>query len=138
MGIFSFLFHRHKSAYRTTYSSIVSALKRDGVRVGGTSAYPRVEVYGITEGERMDKSGSLRSIEFHVDSVSNTSLDEAIALNEDNLVLLADLNLGDAWEVIDIIPVSLTDETSTIDTSTVIYRLSQNFRIYVQTKTSIR
>ena len=123
---------RHKSGYGDTYSAIVSCLKRSGVKVGGTSSYPRVEVYNVTEGERLDKSGSLRSIEFAVDSVSSTSLQEAVKLNEDNMALLGStLDLGKSWLLIDCIPTTLNDSTEATDSSTIIYRITQRYKLII-------
>ena len=61
MSIFSRLFHlrpRYEvSGYRTIYKALVSRLERQGVTVGGTAKYPRVEVHSIREQERLDKEG---------------------------------------------------------------------------------
>ena len=100
--------------------------------MGGTSSYPRVEVYNVTEGERLDKSGSLRSIEFAVDSVSSTSLQEAVNLNEDNMSRLGtSLNLGKSWQLIDVIPTTLNDSTEVTDSSTIIYRITQRYKLII-------
>lgn len=132
MGLLDIFKRRHKSGYGDTYSAIVSCLKRSGVKVGGTSSYPRVEVYNVTEGERLDKSGALRSIEFAVDSVSSTSLQEAVKLNEDNMALLgSSLNLGKSWQLIDCIPTTLNDSTEVTDSSTIIYRITQRYKLII-------
>ena len=100
--------------------------------MGGTSSYPRVEVYNVTEGERLDKSGALRSIEFAVDSVSSTSLQEAVKLNEDNMALLgSSLYLGKSWQLIDCIPTTLNDSTEATDSSTIIYRITQRYKLII-------
>ena len=132
MGLLDIFKRHHKSGYGDTYSAIVSCLKRSGVKVGGTSSYPRVEVYNVTEGERLDKSGSLRSIEFAVDSVSSTSLQEAVKLNEDNMALLgSSLDLGKSWQLIDCIPTTLNDSTEVTDSSTIIYRITQRYKLII-------
>ena len=132
MGLLDLFRRRHKSGYGDTYSAIVSCLKRSGVKVGGTSSYPRVEVYNVTEGERLDKSGALRSIEFAVDSVSTTSLQEAVNLNEENMSRLGtSLDLGDSWKLIDVIPTALNDSTEVADASTIIYRITQRYKLII-------
>ena len=132
MGLLDIFKRRHKSGYGDTYSAIVSCLKRSGAKVGGTSSYPRVEVHNVTEGERLDKSGSLRSIEFAVDSVSSTSLQEAVKLNEDNMALLGStLDLGKSWLLIDCIPTTLNDSTEATDSSTIIYRITQRYKLII-------
>ena len=132
MGLLDIFKRRHKSGYGDTYSAIVSCLKRSGVKVGGTSSYPRVEVYSVTEGERLDKSGALRSIEFAVDSVSSTSLQEAVKFNEDNMALLgSSLDLGKSWQLIDCIPTTLNDSTDATDSSTIIYRITKRSTLII-------
>lgn len=132
MGLLDLFRRRHKSGYGDTYSAIVSCLKRGGVKVGGTSSYPRVEVYNVTEGERLDKSGALRSIEFAVDSVSSTSLQESVNLNEENMARLGtSLDLGKSWQLIDVIPTTLNDSTEVTDSSTIIYRITQRYKLII-------
>ena len=124
MGLLDIFKRRHKSGYGDTYSAIVSCLKRSGVKVGGTSSYPRVEVYNVT--------GALRSIEFAVDSVSSTSLQEAVNLNDENMARLGtSLNMGKFWQLIDVIPTTLNDSTEVTDSSTIIYRITQRYKLII-------
>lgn len=124
----------YDSAYRPMYSSVVSALKRQGVKVGGTSFYPRIEVYGITESPRLDKEGSIRSFTFTCESVSNKSIDEAILMNEQNIQLLTweGLALPEGWRCIGLIPDTLQDATETSDTNKIIYRIIQSFTLWIE------
>ena len=77
MSIFSRLFHRepryHTSAYGTVYAALVARLRREGVHVGGTAGYPRIDCHSFTEGERQDKDGRLRQISCTVECMSNRS-----------------------------------------------------------------
>ena len=112
MSIFSAIFLRKPryqvSAYRDLYTAIVSRLTRTGVNVGGTANYPRVEVHSFREQERLDKEGAIRQVTFTVESMSNTSLAEAVTMNEDNLRLLsqADLDIT-GWDTLAVLPVQL-------------------------------
>ena len=142
MSIFSRIFQRRPryqvSGYRTIYTAVVERLTRDGVTVGSTAAYPRVEVHSIREQERTDKDGALRQINLTVESINNTSLAQAVQMNEDNLRLLteSDLDLGEDWICIGILPVQLQDLTETSDTNKILYRLLQEVTIFLErTKT---
>ena len=138
MGFFDRLFARapryHVSAYGDLYSAVVTRLTRTGVRVGGTAGYPRVEVHTITEGERLDKDGALRQLTLTVESMSNKSLGEAETMNEGNLQLLTenDLTLATGWTCIGIVPTILQDLTEVSETNTIIYRLIQQFDIFIE------
>lgn len=136
MGLFSRLFSRapryQESAYAGIYSAVVSRLTRTGVKVGRTAGYPRVEVHTITEGERQDKEGQLRVVSMTVESISDNSLGQAVAMNEDNLRLLTEENLSvDGYTCIGILPTQLQDLTETSDSAKIIYRLLQTVDIYL-------
>lgn len=138
MSIFSRLFARapryQVSAYSTLYAGIVARLKRNGVRVGGTADVPRIEAHSITEGERLDKDGALRQLTLTVECISNSSVAEAAAMNDENLKRLTetDLDLGNDWSCIGIVPTILQDLTEASDTQKVLYRILQQFNIYIQ------
>lgn len=138
MSIFSRIFQRRPryqvSGYRTIYTALVERLTRQGVYIGSTATYPRVEIHSIREQERLDKDGALRQINLIVESISNKSLTQATQMNEDNLQLLTenDLNLGNDWTCIGILPVQLQDLTETSDTNKILYRLLQEVTIYLE------
>ena len=137
MGLFSKLFARqpehHESAYGPFYAAVVSRLERTGVRVGKTAGYPRVEVHGITEGERMDKEGQLRQLSFTVESIGNASLAATTAMNEENIErLTAELVMPDGWTCIGVVPDQLQDLTESSDSAKIIYRLLQSFTAFVE------
>lgn len=137
MGFFSNLFARtpkyHVSAYSPLYSAVVTRLTRTGVTVGGTARVPRIEVHTITEGERLDKDGALRQLTLTVECISNKSLSDAETMNSDNLRLLTENDLSiEGWNVIGIVPTLLQDLTETSETNTILYRLIQQFNVFVE------
>lgn len=137
MSIFSRLFHRepryHTSAYGTVYSALVARLRREGVTVGGTASYPRVDVHSIVEGERLDKDGRLRQLTCTVESMSVRSLAEATALNDGNLRLLTGEDIEvEGWTVLGVTPTTLQDIIETSDPQKILYRLLQEVTIYVE------
>lgn len=126
------------SAYDAVYSAVVAKLTRQGVIIGKTAFLPRIEVHTITEGQRMDKAGDVRQMELTVESISNASLAAAVTMNEKNLELLTKgaLNLGTSWTCLGVVPVQLQDLTESSDSDKIIYRLLQEFTIYLEkTKT---
>ena len=141
MSILSRLFQKipryHVSGYRTLYSAVVTRLTRSGVTIGSTARYPRVEIHSFREQERLDKEGALRQINFIVESISNKSLDQATAMNEDNLKLLTENELSfTGWTSLGVTPVQLQDLTETSDTNKIIYRLLQEVSVFLEkTKT---
>ena len=130
MSILSRLFLRKPryevSAYRDLYTAVVSRLSRTGVNVGGTAGYPRVEVHSFREQERLDKEGALRQVTFTVESMSDSSLAEAVTMNEDNLRLLTKTEFEiTGWTCLGVTTVQLQDLTETTDSKKIIYRLLQ-------------
>ena len=136
-NIFAGLFARtpahHESAYGPFYAAVVSRLERTGVRVGKTARVPRIEVHGITEGDRMDKEGQLRQLSFTVESIGNASLAATAAMNEENIErLTSELSLPEGWRCIGVLPDQLQDLTETSDTNKILYRLLQSFTAFVE------
>lgn len=137
MSILSRLFSRQPryevSGYRDIYGAVVARLTRTGVVVGSTAKYPRVEIHSIREQERLDKEGALRQINLTVESISNSSLAQAVTMNEDNLQLLTETELEiEGWNVLGILPVQLQDLTESSDTNKIIYRLLQELVIFLE------
>lgn len=125
------------SGYRTIYNVLVARLTREGVVIGRTATLPRVEIHSIRENERLDKDGALRQLSVTVESMSNRSLGDAVTMNEDNLRLLTEYELElDGWTCLGIVPVQLQDLSETSDTNKIVYRLLQEFNIFLEkTKT---
>lgn len=137
MSILSRLFHRHPrydvSAYGDVYSAFKARLDRPGVRVGGTAGYPRVEIHSIREGERLDKDGALRTVTLTVESVSKSSLGEAVAMNDDNLRLLTETELEiDGWDCLGVVPTQLQDLSETSDSAKILYRILQELNVFLE------
>ena len=136
MSILSRLFSRQPryevSGYRDIYNAVVARLTRTGVVVGSTAKYPRVEVHSIREQDRLDKEGALRQINLTVESISNSSLAQAVTMNEDTLRLLTETELEiEGWNVLGVLPVQLQDLTESSDTNKIIYRLLQELVIFL-------
>lgn len=125
------------SGYRTIYNALVARLTRTGVIIGRTASLPRVEIHSIRENERLDKDGALRQLSVTVESMSNRSLGEAVTMNEDNLRILTEYELElEGWTCLGVVPVLLQDLSETSDTNKIVYRLLQEFNIFLEkTKT---
>lgn len=137
MSILSRLFHRSPrydvSAYGDIYSALKARLDRPGVRVGGTAGYPRVEIHSIREGERQDKDGALRVVTMTVESISKSSLGEAVAMNDGNLRLLTETEIEiDGWDCLGVIPTQLQDLSETSDSAKIIYRILQEVSVFLE------
>lgn len=137
MSILSRLFHRSPrydvSAYGDIYSALKTRLDRPGVRVGGTAGYPRVEIHSIREGERQDKDGALRTVTLTVESISKSSLGEAVAMNDGNLRLLTETEIEiDGWDCLGVIPTQLQDLSETSDSAKIIYRILQEVSVFLE------
>lgn len=123
----------HESGYGPVYSAVVARLERTGVRVGRTAGYPRIEVHTITESERMDKEGQVRQVNLTVESISNHSIGEATAMNEENVIrLTSELVLPEGWRCFGVVPDQLQDLTESSDSAKIIYRLLQGFTVWVE------
>ena len=137
MSILSRLFHRHPrydvSAYGDVYSALKARLDRPGVRVGGTAGYPRVEIHSIREGERQDKDGALRTVTLTVESISKSSLGEAVTMNDGNLRLLTETELEiDGWDCLGVVPTQLQDLSETSDSAKILYRILQELNVFLE------
>lgn len=122
----------YTSAYRYAYKALRDRLTRTGVVVGTTAGYPRVELHSFTEAERLDKGDSVRVISCVMESISNKSIDEAGAMNEDNLELLQGYtDTGAGFGIFGVVPRTLTDLTGSDDSQKIIYRQIQNLDIFI-------
>lgn len=126
--------YRHTTAYAALYRAVVAGLRDDGIRVGKGSFIPRVEVYGITESERLDKEGNLREFTMTVESISDQSQGDCFAMHDRGLERLtgAPLDLGKDWHCVGVVPEQLQDMTESGDTEKIIYRLLQTYRVFVE------
>lgn len=121
------------SSLGLVFKALRSRLNREGVNVGGTAGYPRVEIHSVTESEWLDK-GTVRQVACIVECMSTERIADVMEMNEDNLrLMLAErLMLTDGWQVIGILPGQLQELTETSETNAVIYRLLQNIMIFVE------
>lgn len=139
MSIFSRLFERkpkhHTSAYGALYASVVSCLKGAGLKVGGTAGYPRVEVHSITENQRLDKEGAVRSLSLTIESISDNSIAASKEMNSKAMEALTTaeaLDAGDEWLVLDVSPDQLQDLPETSDSAKILYRTLQSYDVLVE------
>lgn len=141
MSVLSRLFSRapryHTSAYGPLGTALVTRLQREGVHVGRTAGYPRVEVHSFVEGERLDKDGRLRSVTCTVESMSNRSKVEAGEMNEENLRLLSATDLEvEGWTCLGVVPGNLQDIDEVSDPQKVLYRLLQEITVFMEKSTN--
>lgn len=123
----------YRSAQGEIYKALRGQLVREGVSVGETADYPRVEIHSFTENAPSDKDGSLRTLSCIVESMSVRSYGEAVSMNADNLGRL----LADGWwdgtdfTIVGITPDQLTELTETLETKEILYRQLQRINILV-------
>ena len=123
----------HTSAYDAVYAAVVARLTREGVTVGKTAFLPRIEVHTITEGQRQEKGGDVRTVNLIVESISNRFLGEASQMNTENLRLLTETPLTlEGWHLVGVLPDQLQDLTEASDSDKIVYRLLQQVSIIVQ------
>jgi hypothetical protein len=117
-----------------TYKAIVAKLTRKGVNVGGTGAYPRIEVHSVIENPPLDKDGQIKSISCTVECITEDRLASVIQMNSDNLSLLLSesLQIDKPWHIISIQPGVTQQLTESSDTNAIIYRIIQDLTIYVE------
>lgn len=122
------------SAIGAIYKALVAKLTREGVHVGGTGAYPRVEVHSVIEAPALDKDGRIKSLSCTVECISDDRLAHALTMNADNLrLLLAEsLKIDEPWHIIGIHAGVAQQLTETSETNSVVYRIIQDLTIYVE------
>ena len=122
----------YKSAQGEIYKALRRQLLRDGIPVGETADYPRIEIHSFTENPPQDKDGYMRTISCIVESMSPRSYGDAVTMNEENIarVLAASWHtISGGFTVIGITPDQLTELTETLDTQEILYRQLQRFNI---------
>lgn len=124
------------SAMGATYKALVAKLTRKGVNVGGTGAYPRIEVHSVMENPAQDKDGRIKSISCTVECITEDKLASVLQMNADNLsLLLSDsLQIDKPWHIIGINAGVAQQLTESSDTNAIIYRIIQDLTIYVENK----
>ena len=121
------------SALGAVFKGLRSALNRQGVNVGGTADFPRVEIHTISESEWLDK-GWLKRISCVVECMSDRRIADVVEMNEENLLRLMEksIDLGSEWKIIGMVAGQAQELTETTDTKAIIYRLLQNMTVYVE------
>ena len=123
----------YKSAQGELYKALRRRLLRDGIPVGETAEYPRIEIHSFTENPPQDKDGYMRTVSCIVESMSEDRMADVLSMNEGNLDLLRKaLSLDTSWRIIDIIPGQLQEMTESTETNKILYRLLQNITVYVE------
>ena len=115
------------------YKALRARLTRQGVPVGGTADYPRVEIHSLVESAWLDK-GSVKSVSCIVECISNRKMHDVQEMHEENLkrMLGNALQLGEDWLVFGIVAGQVQEMTEVSETNAIIYRLLQNVTIYVE------
>lgn len=123
----------YRSAQGEVYKALRKQLLRDGIPVGETANYPRIEIHSFTENAPTDKDGMVRTLSCVVESMSVKSYGDAVTMNEGNLERL----LEDGWgidkgfTILGITPDQLTELTETLETKEILYRQLQRINVLI-------
>lgn len=124
----------YKSSQGEVYKALRRQLMRDGVAVGETADYPRVEIHSFAENAPQDKDGQVRTLSCIVESMSVQSYGHSVMMNEENLArILADgwHVLGNGMTILGVVPDQLTELTETLDTKEILYRQLQRINLTI-------
>ena len=123
----------YRSAQGEVYKALRRQLLRDGIPVGETANYPRIEIHSFTENAPTDKDGMVRTLSCVVESMCVKSYGDAVSMNEGNLERL----LEDGWgidkgfSILGINPDQLTELTETLETKEILYRQLQRINVLI-------
>jgi hypothetical protein len=123
----------YRSAQGEVYKALRKQLLRDGIPVGETANYPRIEIHSFTENAPTDKDGMVRTLSCVVESMSVKSYGDAVTMNEGNLERL----LEDGWgidkgfTILGITPDQLIELTETLETQEILYRQLQRINVLI-------
>lgn len=123
----------YRSAQGEVYKALRRQLLRDGIPVGETANYPRIEIHSFTENAPTDKDGMVRTLSCVVESMSVKSYGDAVTMNEGNLERL----LEDGWgidkgfTILGVTPDQLTELTETLETQEILYRQLQRINVLI-------
>lgn len=123
----------YRSAQGDVYKALRRQLVREGVPVGETADFPRVEIHSFTENAPMDKDGCLRSLSCIVESMSVKSYGDAVTMNAGNLerLLAEGWGVGEGFTIIGVTPDQLTELTETLETKEILYRQLQRINVLI-------
>lgn len=123
----------YRSAQGEVYKALRKQLLRDGIPVGETANYPRIEIHSFTENAPTDKDRMVRTLSCVVESMSVKSYGDAVTMNEGNIERL----LEDGWgidkgfTILGITPDQLTELTETLETQEILYRQLQRINVLI-------
>lgn len=123
----------YRSAQGEVYKALRKQLLRDGIPVGETANYPRIEIHSFTENAPTDKDGMVRTLSCVVESMSVKSYGDAVAMNEGNLERLLEEGWGidKGFTILGITPDQLTELTETLETQEILYRQLQRINVLI-------
>lgn len=123
----------YKSAQGEVYKALRRQLVRNGVPVGETADYPRVEIHSFTENAPTDKDGRMRTLSCTVESMSVKSYGEAVTMNGENLqrLMAEGWGIGKEFSIIGITPDQLTELTEILETKEILYRQLQRINVLI-------
>ena len=123
----------YKSAQGEVYKALRKQLLRDGIPVGETANYPRIEIHSFTENAPTDKDGMVRTLSCVVESMSVKSYGDAVTMNEGNLERLLEEGWGidKGFTILGITPDQLTELTETLETQEILYRQLQRINVLI-------
>lgn len=124
----------YRSSQGEVYKALRRQLMRDGVAVGETADYPRVEIHSFAENTPQDKDGMVRTLSCIVESMSVQSYGHSVAMNEYNLSKILEDGwhvLGNGMTILGVVPDQLTELTETLDTKEILYRQLQRINLTI-------
>ena len=129
------------SAYGYIYNEVVNRLMRDGIRVGGTSFVPRIEVHTVTEQAVQDKGNSVRTVTMTVETIHNASFEAAAIMADENVALLTSgwpievsSDAGVWTRIFGVTRDQRQDLTESSDTDKILYRILDTFTVWVESE----
>lgn len=125
---------RYTSAQGEVYKALRTQLLRDGISVGDTADFPRVEIHSFAENAPTDKDGIVRTVSCTVESMSTRSYGDAVAMNEGNLERLSEEGwhvLGKGFTILSVVPDQLSELTEVLDTQDILYRQLQRINVII-------
>lgn len=125
---------RYTSAQGEVYKALRTQLLREGISVGDTADFPRVEIHSFAENAPTDKDGIVRTVSCTVESMSTRSYGDAVAMNEGNLERLSEDGwhvLGKGFTILSVVPDQLTELTEVLDTQDILYRQLQRINVII-------
>ena len=123
----------YRSAQGYVYKALRRQLVREGIPVGETADYPRVEIHTFTENAPTDKDGRVRTLSCIVESMSVKSYGDAVTMNDANLARLLDEGWGadKDFTILGITPDQLTELTESLETKEILYRQLQRINVLI-------